>query len=215
MTVNDLVLTTSGQPPTERRGISRLLPDDPARGAGLSDHLADHGPLGPDSGSPAWRETLLGEIERSGLVGHGGAAFPTARKVSAVRPQAGRPVVIANGTEGEPASEKDRTLLARAPHLVLDGASVAADILEASEVVLVIHRDVRAAVDVAVGERRRAGLDRAPMRVVTANEGFVAGEASAVINWVARGRPVPLSKPPGVAERGLGGRPTLVQNVET
>jgi len=158
---------------------------------------------------------MMGEIERSGLFGRGGAAFPTGRKLRAVISQPGRAVVIANGTEGEPASQKDRALLTRAPHLVLDGAVLAAELAEATEAIVVVHRDVRVAVDRAVDERRRACLDRTPLRVVTAADRFVAGEASAVVNWVARGRPVPLAKRTRLVECGLGGRPTLVQNVET
>ena len=126
-----------------------------------------------------------------------------------------QPVVIGNGTEGEPASMKDRVLLARAPHLVLDGAAVAADIVMAREIVMVVHREVRSAVEAAVGERRQMGIDRIPVRVVTAADRFVAGEASAVVNWVDRGRPMPMEKRPRMSERGLGRRPTLVQNVET
>ena len=214
MPTHELVLPTRVRSPVAQMHLPRILPDGTS-GAGLADHLARHGALQSRSRSTAWRTAILDEIELSGLVGRGGAAFPTATKLKAVTSQPRRAVVIANGTEGEPASQKDRTLLARVPHLVLDGASVAADIVEAAEVFVVVHRDVRAAVDVAVDERRKAGIDRAPLFVVTAEERFVAGEASAVVNWVARARPVPLSKPPRLAERGLGGRPTLVQNVET
>jgi NADH:ubiquinone oxidoreductase subunit F (NADH-binding) len=110
---------------------------------------------------------------------------------------------------------KDRVLLAQAPHLVLDGAAVAADIVMAGEIVMVVHKEVRTAVDDAVGERRQMGIDRVPIRVVTASDRFVAGEASAVVNWVDRGRPVPMGKRTHMSERGVGGRPTLVQNVET
>jgi len=215
MPTHGLVLQPRALPREERVEVSRLLPDGTANCAGLADHLVRHGELPPSRRSLAWRETMTTEIEHAGLVGHGGAAFPTAKKLKAVISQASRAVVIANGTEGEPASEKDRTLLTRAPHLVLDGASVAADIVEASEVLVVVHRDVRAAVDAAVDERRSAELDRVPLRVVTAADRFVAGEASAVVNWVARARPVPLGRPPRTSERGLDGRPTLVQNVET
>ncbi len=195
--------------------VARLLPADPAVGPQLADHLAVHGALPPRPRSAARREAVVDEIARAGLVGHGGAAFPTARKLHAVRSQRRRAVVIANGTEGEPASWKDRVLLARAPHLVLDGASVAADLVGAREVIVVVHGDVRESVDDAAGERRESGLDRARLRVVTASHRFVGGEASAVVNWVGNGRSVPTAKPPRTAERGLHGRPTLVQNVET
>lgn len=215
MPSGSLLLPSGTRPRALRSQDSRLLPEDGATGGGLAGHLARHGPLQPARRSIAWQKPMLDEIERSGLLGHGGAAFPTAKKLKAVLSQPGRPVVIANGTEGEPASHKDRVLLARATHLVLDGASVAADLVEAGEIFVVVHRDVRAAVDAAVGERRRTGLDRASFRVVTASDRFVAGEASAVVNWIARGKPVPLGKPPRLAERGLAGRPTLVQNVET
>jgi NADH:ubiquinone oxidoreductase subunit F (NADH-binding) len=194
---------------------ARLLPNDPTTGPRLADHLARHGALPQRLGSADRRGAVVDEIARSGLVGHGGAAFPTARKLTAVRSQRRRAVVIANGTEGEPASWKDRVLLARAPHMVLDGASVAADLVGAREAIVVVHGDVREAVDDAVDERRKARLDRACMRVVTASDRFVGGEASAVVTWVARGRAVPSAKPPRTAERGLHGRPTLVQNVET
>ena len=98
-------------------------------------------------------------MERAGLTGRGGAAFPTAAKLRAVRDAAaGRtPLVIANGTEGEPASGKDRALLASAPHLVLDGAVYAARLIGAHEAVIVAHRDVAGAVTEAAAECRRLG----------------------------------------------------------
>jgi NADH:ubiquinone oxidoreductase subunit F (NADH-binding) len=78
-----------------------------------------------------------------------------------------------------------------------------------------VHHSVREIVDDAVAERRRAGFDRVRTRVVTAADRFVAGEASAVVHWIEDGLPTPTRKPPRLAERGLGGKPTLVQNVET
>ena len=157
---------------------------------------------------------LIREVERAGLTGRGGAHFPTARKLAAVAAGPG-PVVVANGTEGEPASAKDKILLARSPHLVLDGAAVAAGLVGAREACLVVPHSVRDIVDEAVAERRRDGHRQVRFRVVTAADRFVAGEASAVVHWIERGVPAPLPKPPRLAEHGLGGRPTLVQNVET
>ncbi len=195
--------------------VQRLLPPDQWAPTGLVAHLDRHGPLEHHPSSDRWREATLGEIERAGLVGHGGAAFPTGQKLRALLSHRGRPFVIGNGTEGEPASMKDRALLARSPHLVLDGAALAASLVGAREIVMVVHRDVRENVDAALAERQRIGLDVATFRIMTAADGFVAGEASAVVNWVGRGTPIPLGKAPRMTERGLRGRPTLVQNVET
>jgi NADH:ubiquinone oxidoreductase subunit F (NADH-binding) len=193
--------------------LPRLLPPEPADPAGLAGHTARYGP--PPSGlSRRQRDALIAEVARAGLTGRGGAGFPTARKLAAVA--AGRaPVVVANGTEGEPASVKDRVLMASSPHLVLDGAVLAAEITGAREAVIVVHRDVREILDEAVAERARARLDRVRLEVRTAADGFVAGQASAVVRWIQRGIPAPTATPPRLAQRGLHGAPTLVQNVET
>ena len=195
--------------------LPRLLPAGFAAGpARLAEHCARYGPVRPAGLDRRRRQALIEEVERSGLTGRGGAGFPTARKLAAVAAQHS-PVVVANGTEGEPASAKDKVLLARSPHLVLDGAVLAAEMVGAGQAVIVVHHSVREIVEAAIAERRRAGSDRVRTRVVTAADGFVAGEASAVVGWIERGLPAPTSKPPRLAERGLGGKPTLVQNVET
>ena len=105
--------------------------------------------------------------------------------------------------------------MARSPQLVLDGAVLAAELTGAGRAVIVVHRDVREIIDEAVAERAAAGLDRVRLEVRTAADGFVAGQASAVVRWVHRGVPVPTATPPRLAQRGLRGAPTLVQNVET
>src|SRR5581483_2629994 len=81
---------------------------------------------------------LFATIERSGLRGRGGASFPVARKLEAVASRRGAKVLVGNGTEGEPASKKDRALLRRVPHLVLDGAAVAARAVGAGEAIIAI-----------------------------------------------------------------------------
>jgi NADH:ubiquinone oxidoreductase subunit F (NADH-binding) len=197
-------------------GLPRLLPARYGGGpAALGDHLARHGPLPRCDGDPRRRDALITEVGRAGLTGRGGASFPAARKLAAVAAGRRRPVVIANGTEGEPASAKDKVLLAREPHLVLDGAVLAAEMVGAGRAVVVVHHAVREIVDDAATERRAARLDRVPVRVMTAADRFVAGEASAVVHWAERGDPGPTRTPPRLSEHGLGGRPTLVQNVET
>ncbi len=195
--------------------LPRLLPAGFAAGpADLTGHLARYGP--PPRPALDWRqrESLIAEVSRAGLTGRGGAGFPTACKLAAVA--AGpSPAVIANGTEGEPASAKDKVLMARSPHLVLDGAVLAAELTGAGEAVIVVHRSVREILDEAVAERRRARHDQIRIKVVTAADRFVAGEASAVVRWIERGIPLPTARPPRLSERGLANNPTLVQNVET
>src|ERR1022692_3513991 len=206
----------AGQAGTQRPDLlPRLLPPGFAAGpARLAEHGARYGPL-PSSGlDRGRRQALIEEVERSGLTGRGGAGFPTARKLAAVAAQHS-PVVVANGTEGEPASAKDKVLLARSPHLVLDGAVLAAEMVGASQAIVVVHHFVREVVDDAAAERRRAGSDRIRLQIMTGADRFVGGEASALIHWVERGIATPTRTPPRLSERGLGGRPTLVQNVET
>ena len=196
-------------------GLPRLLPLAFAAGtSSLAGHLARYGPLPSLRPGARRREILIDEVGRASLAGRGGSGFPTARKLAAVAAQH-EPVVVANGTEGEPASSKDKVLLARSPHLVLDGAALAADLVGASRAVIVVHHSVREIIDEAVRERGRAAIDGVRIKVVTAAEGFVSGEASAVVHWIDSGVPTPTAKPPRLSERGLGAAPTLVQNVET
>ncbi|TPG33106.1 NADH-ubiquinone oxidoreductase-F iron-sulfur binding region domain-containing protein [Mycolicibacterium hodleri] len=160
-------------------------------------------------------DRLLEEIDRSGVLGRGGAAFPLALKLRTVR-DAGRrkgpTVVLANGEEGEPASMKDRWLLRNRPHLVLDGLRLAAKIVEAERAYVYVSDPVAAeAVDTAV----KAGDFDIPITVVTVDGGYVAGEETAAVQAVNGGPAKPTDKPPRPFEQGVGGHPTLVSNVET
>ena len=203
------------------RTVSRLLPGDYVDRT-LAGHLARHG-IRPSYADPRRRDDLIAEVGRAGLAGRGGAGFPTAVKLRALAAAWPVPRVIANGVEGEPASDKDKVLLAVAPHLVLDGAVGAAELTGAREVVMVVQHSVREIVDYAVAERRAAGSDPVPVRVLTAADTFIAGEASAVVHWVERGVAAPTGRPPRLGGSGkrLGGSgkhgpgPALVQNVET
>ena len=207
---------TAACPPSGET-LPRLLPAG-NRTVTLAGHIARHGTRPYCGGDPRRRAELIAEIERAGLVGRGGAGFPTAVKLRAVIAAGPAPMVIGNGVEGEPASAKDRTLLARVPHLVLDGAACAAELTGAARVVIVAHHAVSDIVSHAAGERRRAGCDPVPVRVLTAADRFIGGEASAVVNWVEHGVPVPTGRPPRLGDTGRGGAsrgPALVQNVET
>jgi NADH:ubiquinone oxidoreductase subunit F (NADH-binding) len=183
----------------------------------LEQHLDVHGPA-PDLGR--WPpEEIIKLVESAGLRGHGGASFPVARKLRAVASRRGRAVVVANGSEGEPASKKDRALLRELPHLVLDGAAVAARAVGARNTIVVVsaedERSVRS-LETALRDRSGAGLDRDPsFELFELEPGYVSGQETALVSALNGGLAKPTFAPPMPFERGVGGRPTLVQNVET
>ncbi len=203
----------------DARSLPRLLRGAGADGAplGLDEHIATHGEL-PLERKRRRRETpaLLEQVERAGLRGHGGAGFPTATKMLAVASSRGRAIVVVNATEGEPASLKDQTLCQLAPHLILDGAQLAAQALGADEVIVAVCESARAgagAVASAIEERRALGGPR--LRLDTTPPGYVAGQESALVNHLSGGPALPTFTPPLPFEQGVSRRPTLVSNAET
>jgi len=204
---------------SDTAGTGRLgLLDGPP---GLAGHLAAHGALPVLDG-----EAILQAVGSAGLTGRGGAAFPTERKLRAVA-DAGRarrggrtgvPVVVANACEGEPASGKDHALLLRAPHLVLDGIALAVRAVGAANAYLCVHETDRAVlqnVDRALAERRAAGIDEVTVTVAGVPDRYVASEETSLVNLLDGGSALPRFTPPRPFERGVGGRPTLVNNAET
>ncbi len=159
---------------------------------------------------------LLDEVERSGLQGRGGAAFPLAVKLRAVRDNgrvAGGSVVVANGEEGEPASFKDRWLLRHRPHLVLDGLRLAAAIVAADRAyVYVSDPESARSVEAALTEHAFGDIT---IELFNVHPGYIAGEETAVTRAINGGPVKPTDKPPRPFQKGVGGRPTLVSNVET
>ncbi|MGK5632845.1 NADH-ubiquinone oxidoreductase-F iron-sulfur binding region domain-containing protein [Streptomyces sp. URMC 123] len=183
----------------------------------LEMHLKVHGPLAPLGG-----EQLAELAEGVALRGRGGAGFPFGRKLRAVAKSAirrgVRPVVVVNGSEGEPACRKDTVLLCRAPHLMLDGALLAAEALGARTLVIGVTRDsTEASVREALAERgltdRRGRALRA--RVVRTPERMVSGEASALIRAANGGPPLPPGRRVRASDSGVGNAPTLLSNTET
>ncbi len=235
-------MTTSAERSTVPPGTSRSVAlahasvsvtPGPALLAGLGDgpalaaHELRYGPL------PSLDARDLAVLaETLDVRGRGGAGFPFARKVVAAAETRGRAVVVVNVSEGEPASHKDAVLALVAPHLVLDGAAVTARAVGAGTVHLVVPREqprVRHALEQAVAERagdRRTGLfgrghgaagrDRGlSWTVHLAEDRFVAGQASAVVELMS-GRPnLPVTAWQPVTVAGYKGRPTLLSNAET
>jgi NADH:ubiquinone oxidoreductase subunit F (NADH-binding) len=196
---------------TGPQGLPRLLAGLDSTGATmtLADHAAVHGPLP----SPASRE-LIEAVKRSGLRGRGGADFPTAIKLQAVAGRRKRAVLVVNGSETEPASAKDRLLLTRLSHLVLDGAVLAARAIGADHVYIKVGESATGALRALEGAISLRS-DPVTIQLAPGPEGYVVGEESAVVHFLNSAVPRPTFVPPRPYERGLDGRPTLVQNPET
>jgi NADH:ubiquinone oxidoreductase subunit F (NADH-binding) len=193
--------------PAAPRLLSGLRED--GRPVSLAAHVERYGPL-PLELRPA---ELRERVAESGLTGRGGAAFPTATKLESVLGKRTRPIVVANGTEGEPPSGKDKVLLAYAPHLVIDGAVLAARAVGAKTVAIATTSTVHAAVTRALAERRtEAGI---AVQTSVVPDRFVAGEETAVVQFLNGGPALPTFTPPRPYDRGVGGAPTVVLNVET
>jgi NADH:ubiquinone oxidoreductase subunit F (NADH-binding) len=128
----------------------------------------------------------------------------------------GRPsAVVVNGAEGEPGSKKDALLLTSSPHLVLDGAQIAAQAVGAREAIVCIRDGAETAsyrVARAIAERSGSPVR---LRAITTPNTYVAGEESALVQFLNGGPAKPTFVPPRPFERGVDRRPTLVQNVET
>jgi NADH:ubiquinone oxidoreductase subunit F (NADH-binding) len=201
----------------ERAVLPRLLHGMSFRGMAQRDrHLAEHGPI--PSPSELSGAALLSAVEHAGLRGRGGAAFPAALKMRAVRSARGRPIVVANGCESEPMSAKDALLLHELPHLVLDGAALAARAVGAREVIVAYegqNRDTRISLEHAIKQRRGAEADAVRFELFAAAEKFLTGQETSLVSQINGGAPLPSFIPPRPTERGVRRRPTLVQNVET
>jgi len=179
---------------------------------GLVAHTTRYGP------PPADSRHVLPALEASGLTGRGGAHYPVVAKLRALLSGGGAEVVVANGAESEPASSKDAALLRQRPHLVLDGLTVAARLLGAGQAVIWLHEgaaDNRGSLLAALRERHDARVPGPRTSIVLAPGRYLAGESSAVRSALAGGPVLPTFGPAPGARTALGGRGTLVQNVET
>jgi len=196
-------------------GLPRILAGIEAGATiSLDDHRQLHGRL--PRRDP--RE-LIEIIELSGLRGCGGARFPTGVKLRAVRDASRigrRPsAVVVNGSETEPRSGKDRVLLAAAPHLVLDGAVLAARAVGAEEVIVKVAGHGPGRLEPLADAIALRTSDRMPISLAISPASYVSGEESAVINFLGGGAPVPTFGNRRPFEQGYRKRPTLIQNVET
>ncbi len=164
-------------------------------------------------------EELIETLSDAGLRGLGGAGFPTGRKWGIVRGYAGPRLMAVNADEGEPGTFKDRYYLERDPHRFLEGMLIAAWAVEATRVYIYLRDEypaVRELLSKELEDVRRAGLSAHTEIDLRRGAGaYICGEESSMIESIEGKRGLPRNRPPYVAEVGLFGRPTLVQNVET
>ena len=155
----------------------------------------------------------------AGIRGLGGAGFPTGRKWAFVRAEEGPRYLAVNGDEGEPGTFKDRYYLERSPHLFLEGMLIGAWAIEAETCFIYMRDEYPAVIEILRREVRRleeAGIVGPGYIDLRRGAGaYICGEESAMIESIEGKRGLPRHRPPFVAQVGIFGRPTLVNNVET
>lgn len=173
-------------------------------------------------------DKVIETIEKSGLRGRGGGGFPTGRKWRfTAANKGGKSYVVCNGDEGDPGAFMDRSVMEGDPHKLLEGIAIAAFAVGADEAYIY----VRAEYPLAIKRLRKAIKDAEERNFLGNNimgtnfnltihirEGagaFVCGEETALIASIEGERGMPRPKPPFPANKGLFGRPTLINNVET
>ena len=164
-------------------------------------------------------EAVCDTLEAAGLRGFGGAGFPTARKWRVVAGEPAPRYLVVNADEGEPGTFKDRWILETAPHTFLEGMLIAAWAIDAERAYIYLRDEYPAAREILLDEiaaLEDAGIVATDYIELRRGAGaYICGEESAMIESVEGKRGLPRHRPPYVAARGLFGRPTLVNNVET
>jgi len=202
-------------------GCGKIDPEniEEALGAGAFQGLARALKIG--------REATIKEVLDSGLRGRGGAGFPTGRKWSFAAPGTGDKYLVCNGDEGDPGAFMDRSILEGNPIAVIEGMAIGAYAIGAENGYFYVRAEYPIAVNrlkIAIKQLEDAGLlgdnilgsgfnFRAHIRLGAG--AFVCGEETALLNSIEGKRGMPRPRPPFPAVKGLWGRPTCVNNVET
>ena len=164
-------------------------------------------------------DELVSILQDSPLRGLGGAGFPTGLKWKIVRGYPGTRLMAVNADEGEPGTFKDRYYLEREPHRFLEGMAVAAWVVEAETIYIYLRDEYPAIREILLAEieaAKQAGLlEFCEIELRRGAGAYICGEESSMIESIEGKRGLPRHRPPYVAECGLFGQPTLVQNVET
>jgi NADH-quinone oxidoreductase subunit F len=166
-------------------------------------------------------EAVIAEVTASGLVGRGGAAFPTGRKWASVAAEPVRPHhLVCNADESEPGTFKDRVLMEEDPFGVVEGVAVAAFAVGCARAVIYLRGEyplARARLQGAIDALRARGTLGGDLDVVLFRGAgaYICGEETALLESLEGKRGEPRQKPPFPFQQGLFGEPTAVNNVET
>jgi len=194
----------------------------------LTAYRASGGYQGLQKALSAPPEALIAEVKASGLVGRGGAAFPTGLKWESAAKAPGRPkYVVCNADEAEPGTFKDRVLIEQDPHRLLEGLLLAAYAIGATQAYIYIRGEYilqhRILME-TLAEARRAGLlgknilgsnFSCEIELRRGAGAYVCGEETALFESIEGKRGLPRVKPPFPTSAGLFGKPTVINNVET
>ena len=181
--------------------VHRVLFPEPI--TSLDEYLARGGGAGLEAARGHDPDFIVAELTASGLRGRGGAGFPTGIKWRTVLDYASPDLattVIVNGAEGEPGTFKDRTILARSPYQVVEGALIAAHVVGANEIIFALKkswaqivRRVQSAIDEVVAAGWTEGLD---LRIFEGPNEYLYGEETALLETMDGRYPFPRVSPP-------------------
>ncbi|HVK68472.1 MAG TPA: NADH-ubiquinone oxidoreductase-F iron-sulfur binding region domain-containing protein [Polyangium sp.] len=219
----DAVRRADDPRPEEAPSPARRWASDP-----YEDQGSRYGVLASLRGDTLAGDRIVATLETSGLRGMGGAGFPTGLKWKLVRKETALPkYVVCNADESEPGTFKDRVILDELPHLVIEGMAIAALVVGASEGIVFIRHEYgpeREKLAHAIDEARQRGAlgpdalgPGLPfdVRIAVSPGGYILGEETALLECLEDKRGEPRNKPPFPGQKGLFGRPTLINNVET
>jgi len=173
-------------------------------------------------------QEVLAEVKAAGLVGRGGAAFPTGIKWEGAAKAAGEPkYIVCNADESEPGTFKDRILMEEDPHRTIEGMIIAAHAVGARRGYVYVRGEYRYAFKVmsdALEEARQGGAIgenifgsglRFDIEMRLGAGAYICGEETALLESIEGKRGFPRIKPPFPTTHGLFGKPTVINNVET
>ena len=218
------------QPKSLTGGDIRLLTSNCGQGhpTSLADYQAHGGYAGLKKALSMTPQAVLAEVKAAGLVGRGGAAFPTGVKWEGAAHAPGQPkYIVCNADESEPGTFKDRILMEDDPHRVIEGMIITAYAVGAGRGYIYVRGEYPCAFKVmseAVAEARQAGAIgenifgsglNFDIEMRLGAGAYICGEETALLESIEGKRGLPRIKPPFPTTHGLFGKPTIINNVET